>query len=408
MTALSYLPLRPGLPDDYLLDLEHTDFIKPIENTIWKYNCVRITRPIHIDPSFLPNLVTLYYDKSQSKNFKTNFKSHDNYIIKSKNHNKYYVLTLDFSNLDLAYCYFTDTLKVRLLHSIKTFIEGSSLTKYSSALRRDINSLFNKLQKQTEEHEIIYDFLNFIHKRTRQKLVVYIDEGTTLNVGENDFIRPLDRIYRVLFNQLTPDGCIHKIVASDIKSDHCNFISSEYCIFKNITQSPEVKRSFKFSENEVRQLIQQYHLADSEQAIDHIKADIIKFLKHLPKSYSNHHFNPQATLFYLDHIALFKKPPEQFNENLVNKDIFSKPAFSYANPETLKPILFALLKKKTLSYIGQIGLYNGVSQGEMPTNSVLGHLYKDGLIVHPENHRYRLMPADEKAAQQLLLLFCSL
>ena len=409
MTVLSYLSPRPGQPDNRSLYLDHTDLIQPIENNEWKYNCVRITRPTHIDPSFLPNLLTLYYDKSQKKDFKTNFQNSTSNIIKSKNHGKYYVLPIDLSNLDLSCCYFDNTIKTRLLSSIKTFINNSGLTKNSSVLNCDADLLLNKLHKQDDDHKILSDFLNFIHKNTRQKLVVYIDEGTSLNIEACDFTRPIDIIYRVLFNHLTPDGCIHKIVASDIKSDCHNFISNKYCVFKNITQSPEVKRIFKFSENEVNQLILQYQLADSETDANRIKNNIIQFLKNIPKGFSNHLFNPKATLFYLDFVALFKKPPEHFNEKLVNRSTFSKlPFSSYATPEVLKPILLALLKNKTLAYIGQIGLYNGVALGAMSTNCVLGHLYQDQLIAHPANHRYQLMPTDEEAAQQLLLLYSAL
>lgn len=353
-------------------------------------------------------MLTLYYDKSQKKNFKAAFQNINHDTIKSKNHNKYYVLTIDLSNLNLLECYFTNTIRTRLLSSIKRFFNNSNLTKNSSNLKQSSNSLLNQLKKQDEEHKILRSFLDFIHKHTRQKLVVYINEGTTLNVETSDFTRPITLIYRVLFNHLTPDGCIHKIVASDIKSDCRNFINQKYDVFKNITQTPEVNRIFRFNENKVCQLIQQYHLASSAAETNQIMNDIIKFLKNIHKGFSNHFFKPKATLFYLDYISLFKKPPEHFDETLIIKSAFSKSTFNYADPEVMKPILLSLLKNKTLAYIGQIGLYNGVSLGAMSTNSVLGHLYKDELIVHPANHRYRLMPADEEAAQQLLLLYSAL
>lgn len=297
--------------------VDKTKYIALLENS--NNQSIHFLRPRRFGKSLFTSMLECYYDVTIKEEFESLFQGTYIYHHPTKKHHQYYVLKFDFSGLNSNnLAELKEEFHNEVYRSCTKFIKKYQLDivleKGSSAADCLSDFIANVELKLRERPDLsgVYVIVDEYDHFANELLSFHFDQFNEI-VSKNGYVR---KFYEVLKKGTI--GTISQIFITGVSPITMDSMTSGFNISTNLSLDPRFNEMLGFTTTETKQLLSLVEsIKDPEETLQKMKQyyDGYKF----NEDASNHVFNPNMTLYYLDHLQLFHKEPK----SLVDPNIYS-------------------------------------------------------------------------------------
>ena len=296
--------------------IDKTMYIEKLEDN----SKIVFTRPRRFGKSMLTNMLNYYYSLDETDEFENLFKGLYIYDHPTPNKNKYYILSFNFSGMEVGE---TKTLedieeqfKVGVVTSIKDCISRYNLeikldTQGTSAnVLRKFLSDFKALKKANKIYILIDEYDHFTNGMLQGNAERFLKV-----LGDTGFVRAF---YEVIKENLeTANPPLERFFATGVAPVTLDSLTSGFNITTKITNNPLFTAMCGLTEDEVKQAIELAGITgeNKEITLNKIKGNYDGY--RLNKYDNTHLFNTTLVMYYLRDLTQIGRPPE----NLVDGNL---------------------------------------------------------------------------------------
>lgn len=292
-----------------LVYVDKTRYIELLENASNK--SVHFLRPRRFGKSLFTSMLDAYYDVNAKDEFEELFNGTYIYIHPTKEKNSYYILRFDFSGLNTRS---TEILEKEIADRVYDCCM-KFLKKYQINLELEKRSAAGILSQLLSMIDIkpLYVIIDEYDHFANELLSFPFDDFHNA-VSKNGYVR---KFYEVLKTG-TVDSTIGKIFITGVSPITLDSMTSGFNISTNLSLDSRFNEMLGFTSEEVKCLISMVR--------DHkYEEQIFQDMKQIYDGYmftregTHHVFDPNMSVYYLDHIQSFQKPPLE----IVDPNIYS-------------------------------------------------------------------------------------
>ena len=298
--------------------VDKTIYLRKLE----EFNYILFLRPRRFGKSLFVNMLKTYYDINRADRFEELFGDLEIGKNPTPSHNKYLMLSFNFSEVDSVASRVQESFNSAALDSIKAFIGNYSTLLGADAYRRVVDETSNCAEALR--------VLSMVVKRMGQKMYVTIDEydnfaNTLMSVDELGYHKILhDGFVRYFCNVLkvaTTDNnaAIDKIFITGVSPLCLSDVTSGFNIARNISMNPAFNNMVGFTETEVRQMM--VHFMEDDELLPLAKAyyDNYSFSR-IAVERGEHVFNSDMVLYFIGSCMAEGRPPKNVVDTNAKSD----------------------------------------------------------------------------------------
>lgn len=319
--------------------IDKTLYIEKLENA--RKQSIHFLRPARFGKTLFTSMLDAYYDVNSADEFKLLFQGTYIYEHPTKEKNSYYILRFDFSGFNIDHSKVSEIeIADRVYDSCSEF-----LNRYHIKLeleKRSAAGILSQLLSMIDVKPlyVMIDEFDFI----ANELLSFRFNDFHDAVSKNAYIR---KFYEVLKTGTT-DSTIGKIFITGVSPITLDSMTSGFNISTNLSLDPRFNEMMGFTKDEMKHLISMVKEIDNhDQVLEKMKCIYDGYM--FSKEGKYHVFNPNMSLYYLDYIQSFHKPPEEIIDPNIYSDYKKIENLLSIKPDPSQQLVIAdILSEQTL------------------------------------------------------------
>ena len=353
--------------------VDKTSYIKKLES----YPMAIYVRPRRFGKSLFTSMISYYYDLKETENFESLYKGLYIYDNPTENKNNYYILKFNFSGMNVSGNkteneieeFFNESVYISCREFIKKYDLKIELSfKTAATILRDVLSQFKMLEKKNKIYIIIDEYDHFTNGMLEGNVSRFIKA-----LGQGGFVRAFYEVIKEYAEGT--DSVVDRFFGTGVAPLTLDSLTSGFNISTNISTDEQFTAMCGFTENEVKDLIENIGLSE-------------KVFKELKKNYDGYRFSPNdeehtfnvtLLMYYLQSYVHKGIPPtDPVDPNLATSGNKIEAMVNLISPEKNYKKLVELITNGEVS--GELVTQFELNNNRFDENSFLSLIFYQGYI----------------------------
>ena len=353
--------------------VDKTSYIKKLES----YPMAIYVRPRRFGKSLFTSMISYYYDLKETENFESLYKGLYIYDNPTENKNTYYILKFNFSGMNVSGNkteneieeFFNESVYISCREFIKKYDLKIELSfKTAATILRDVLSQFKMLEKKNKIYIIIDEYDHFTNGMLEGNVSRFIKA-----LGQGGFVRAFYEVIKEYAEGT--DSVVDRFFATGVAPLTLDSLTSGFNISTNISTDEQFTAMCGFTENEVKDLIENIGL--SEKVFEELKKNYDGY-RFSPND-EEHTFNVTLLMYYLQSYVHKGIPPtDPVDPNLATSGNKIEAMVNLISPEKNYKKLVELITNGEVS--GELVRQFELNNNRFDENSFLSLIFYQGYI----------------------------